>query len=247
MADSFLLFFASSQIYHQILTIKLAGIIYFIGGNKAYCFQAGLCYNASIEATFDDVQEILSKVITRTNRNFEPSRLVALIEPSERNCVRARWVAGADALRGLILPMVKVWWLGCYHAKPALIPDVHQDDRFYKTCERSGFQTQSIMCVPLRAMVTAGVIELMNMNRDYLSDNGLKFSWLTPVTPLVAIEIPVSWPKPVSVPRSRPLLFESMAIVTSDLALENSSGCREPADGRSAKSRPLYYLTVGKG
>src|SRR5574341_117485 len=126
-----------------------------------------------------DLQEVLSQVITRTNEIFEAEAgSVALLEPnSQKIVIRAAVGAGADAVRGLSLPAGKgvVGWV-VTHEKPALIPNVGQDDRFYKNFdERSGFQTQSIMCVPLRANNrTIGVIELMNMNPDYLSDTGLK-------------------------------------------------------------------------
>jgi two-component system NtrC family sensor kinase len=99
---------------------------------------------------------------------------------------------------------------------------VHQDKRFYKNFDdRSGFQTQSIMCVPLRANGhTIGVIELMNMNPDHLSDNGLKILSVIADHAALAIENARLLAETRQRSEEQALLFESMAIVTSDLALE---------------------------
>ena len=128
---------------------------------------------------FMDMQEILSKVITSTNEIFEAEAgSVALIEPSGQELtIRAAVGAGADAVRGLSLPIDKgvMGWVAS-NEKPALISDVSADKRFFADIDKeSGFHTKSIMCVPLRADGnTIGVIELMNMRSDFLSDNGLK-------------------------------------------------------------------------
>lgn len=172
-----------------------------------------------------DLQEVLSQVITRTNEIFEAEAgSVALLEPSGQEIViRAAVGAGADAVRGLSLPAGKgvVGWVMA-HEKPALIPDVNHDIRFYKNFdERSGFQTHSIMCVPLRANGhTIGVIELMNMNPDYLSDNGLKLLSVIADHAALAIENARLLAETRQRSEEQALLFESMAIITSDLALE---------------------------
>lgn len=172
-----------------------------------------------------DLQEVLSQVITRTNEIFKAEAgSVALLEPSGQEIViRAAVGAGADAVRGLSLPAGKgvVGWV-VTHEKPALIPDVSQDVRFYRNFdERSGFQTHSIMCVPLRANGhTIGVIELMNMSPDYLSDNGLKILSVIADHAALAIENARLLAETRQRSEEQALLFESMAIVTSDLALE---------------------------
>ncbi|MBI1880276.1 MAG: GAF domain-containing protein [Chloroflexi bacterium] len=172
-----------------------------------------------------DLQEVLSQVITRTNEIFEAEAgSVALLEPDgQKIVIRAAVGAGADAVRGLSLPAGKgvVGWV-VTQEKPALIPDVSQDDRFYKNFDdRSGFQTHSIMCVPLRANEhTIGVIELMNMNPDYLSDTGLKILSVIADHAALAIENARLLVETRQRSEEQALLFESMAIVTSDLALE---------------------------
>lgn len=172
-----------------------------------------------------NLQEVLSQVITRTNEIFEAEAgSVALLDSgSQKIVIRAAVGAGADAVRGLSLPATKgvVGWV-VTHEKPALIPDVRQDGRFYKNFdERSGFQTHSIMCVPLRANGhTIGVIELMNMNPDYLSDTGLKILSVIADHAALAIENARLLVETRQRSEEQALLFESMAIITSDLALE---------------------------
>lgn len=172
-----------------------------------------------------DMQEILSKVITSTNEIFEAEAgSVALIEPSGREIViRAAVGAGADAVRGLSLPISKgvIGWVAS-HEKPALIPDVTLDDRFYGGIdEESGFQTKSILCVPMQADGhTIGVIELMNMRPDYLSDNGLRILSVIADHAALAIENARLLAQTRQQSEEQALVFEAMAIVTSDLALD---------------------------
>lgn len=50
------------------------------------------------------------------------------------------------------------------HGKPLLVPDVHQDPRFYVEVDRgTGFSSRSILCVPLKAKgQVIGVLEAIN-------------------------------------------------------------------------------------
>lgn len=172
-----------------------------------------------------DMQEILSKVITSTNEIFEAEAgSVALVEPGGKEIViRAAVGAGADAVRGLSLPIDKgvIGWVAS-HETPALIPDVTQDSRFYQEIDKeSGFHTKSIMCVPLRAEGhTIGVIELMNMRQDYMSETGLKILTVIADHAALAIENARLLAQTRQQSEEQALLFEAMAIVTSDLALD---------------------------
>ncbi len=172
-----------------------------------------------------NMQAILSQVITSTNEIFEAKAgSVALLEPSGQELViRAAVGAGADAVRGLSLPINKgiVGWV-VSHEKPALVPDVKRDRRFYKHIDKqSGFTTESIMCVPMRADGhTIGVIELMNMRPDYMSDDGLKILNVIADHAALAIENARLLSETRQRSEEQALLFEAMAIVTSDLALE---------------------------
>ena len=116
----------------------------------------------------ENFQSILSQVITKTNEIFEAEAgSVALLEAGGQTVViRAAVGKGADPVRGLSLPLGQgvMGWVAL-HQKPALIPDVSQDARFFGNIDRqSGFHTRSIMCVPMQVDGhTIGVIELMNM------------------------------------------------------------------------------------
>ena len=172
-----------------------------------------------------DMQEILSKVITSTNEIFEAEAgSVALMEPSGQNMViQAAVGAGADAVRGLSLPITKgvIGWVAS-HEKPALIPDVMKDKRWFQDIDKeSGFHTKSIMCVPLQADGhTIGVIELMNMRQDYLSDAGIKILSVIADHAALAIENARLLAQTRQQSEEQALLFEAMTIVTSDLALD---------------------------
>ncbi len=172
-----------------------------------------------------DMQEILSKVITSTNEIFEAEAgSVALLEPSGHHIViRAAVGEGADAVRGLSLPIDKgvIGWVAM-HEEPALIPDVGKDTRFFKDIDKeSGFHTKSIMCVPMQADGhTIGVIELMNMRQDYLSDNGVKILSVIADHAALAIENARLLNQTRQQSEEQVLIFEAMAIVTSDLALD---------------------------
>ncbi len=172
-----------------------------------------------------DMQAILSQVITSTNEIFEAEAgSVALLEPSgEEIVIRAAVGAGADAVRGLSLPINKgvIGWVASYE-KPALVPDVNRDERFFKDIDKqSGFVTQSIMCVPMQAEGhTIGVIELMNMRPDYMSDAGLRILTVIADHAALAIENARLLAETRQRSEEQALLFEAMAIVTSDLALE---------------------------
>ncbi len=172
-----------------------------------------------------DMQEILSKVISSTNEIFEAEAgSVALLEPNGKQIViRAAVGAGADAVRGLSLPISKgvIGWVASTK-QAALIPDVSQDKHFFGEIDKeSGFDTKSIMCVPLQAEGhTIGVIELMNMRQDYLSDNGLKILTVIADHAALAIENARLLNQTRQQAEEQALLFEAMTIVTSDLALD---------------------------
>jgi PAS domain S-box-containing protein len=158
-----------------------------------------------------DMQEILSKVITSTNEIFEAEAgSVALLEPSRQEIViRAAVGAGADAVRGLSLPIDKgvIGWVAS-HEMPALIPDVTQDTRFFGDIDKSsGFHTKSILCVPMQADGhTIGVIELMNI---VIADHAA-----------LAIENARLLAQTRQKSEEQALLFEAMTIITSDLELD---------------------------
>lgn len=172
-----------------------------------------------------NIQEILKQVITSTNEIFRAEAgSVALLEAdNQRLVIKAAVGAGADAVRGLSMPLAKgiMGWV-ISHEKPALVADVSLDPRFYPVVdEASGFQTRSIMCVPMQTDGrTIGVIELMNMDAGYLSDNGLKILSVIADHAALAIENGRLLAETRQRAEEQALLFDAMTFVTSDLALE---------------------------
>ena len=70
-----------------------------------------------------------------------------------------------DTLTDIRIPSGKgiAGWVA-EHEQPALVPDVRKDTRFYSEIDRiSGFETKSIICVPLKAKAKLiGVLEAIN-------------------------------------------------------------------------------------
>lgn len=81
--------------------------------------------------------------------------------------------------------------------QPLLIPDVHQDPRFYsKVDEATGFQSRSILCVPIKARDrTIGVMEAINKidhpDAPVFSQEDL--AMLTTLASWVAIAVENAW------------------------------------------------------
>lgn len=83
------------------------------------------------------------------------------------------------------------------HGEPLLIPDVHQDPRFYAQVDRvTGFQCRSILCVPLKAKGRViGVIETINKQEG---PGGSSFTQedlelLTTLASWVAVAVENAW------------------------------------------------------
>ncbi|GAB4446942.1 MAG: hypothetical protein Kow0031_29530 [Anaerolineae bacterium] len=172
-----------------------------------------------------DMQEILRNVISSTNEIFRAEAgSVALLESGGQEIViRAAVGAGAEAVRGLRLPVSKgvIGWVAT-HEQPALIPDVTADSRFLADIDKdSGFHTKSILCVPMRAHNhVIGVIELMNMNAEYLSEDGLRILGVIADHAALAIENARLLNRTRQQAEEQALVFGAMAILTSDLGLD---------------------------
>lgn len=172
-----------------------------------------------------DLQEILSQVIRSTNEIFQAEAgSVALLEPwGTELVVKAAVGVGAHMVQGMKLPVSRgiMGWVAT-HAQPALVSDAAQDERFNPHVDqKTGVHTQSVMCVPLTIrQQTIGVIELINMSQRYLSDDGLKI--LATIADHAALAIDNAWlvTKTRQHAEEQALLFETMALHTSDLSLD---------------------------
>ncbi len=172
-----------------------------------------------------DLQEILSQVIRSTNEIFQAEAgSVALLEPwGTELVVKAAVGDGAQAILGMQLPVSRgiMGWVAT-HAQPALVPDAARDERFNpQVDQKTGVHTQSVMCVPLTSREqTIGVIELINMNQRYLSDDGLKILTTIADHAALAIDNARLVTKTRQQAEEQALLFETMALHTSDLSLD---------------------------
>jgi two-component system NtrC family sensor kinase len=172
-----------------------------------------------------NLEQLLSQIIIKTNDIFEAEAgSVALLESNEREIViQAAIGRGAETVRGLRLPISQgvIGWVVA-RQKAALIPDVSRDSRFFAGVDQqSGFQTRSIMCAPMQVNGhIIGAIELMNMRPDYINEDGLKILSSLADQAALAIENARLLVETRQRAEEQVLLFESMAMITSDLALE---------------------------
>jgi two-component system NtrC family sensor kinase len=184
-----------------------------------------ICMNHGLQFNIMDLQSVLSGIITRTNNIFRAEAgSVSLLEPGGQEIViRAAVGAGAEAVLGLRLNVDNgvIGWVA-RHEEPALIPDVSQDDRFFQDVDQeSGFQTHSILCVPMAAGGRViGVIELMNMRPDYLNEDGVQILTVIAEHAALVIENVQLLAQTRQQAEEQAMLFETMAIITSDLALD---------------------------
>jgi len=105
----------------------------------------------------------------------------------------------------------------------ALVPDVTQDFRFYNEVDsNSGFQTKSVLCVPLKTSEgdTIGVIELMNVSPNYLNNDGLNILGVIADHATLAIENAQLVAQTRQQAEEQALLFGATTIVTSALEMD---------------------------
>jgi len=128
----------------------------------------------------------------------------------------------SDFVRGFRLPAGQgiVGWV-IEHGQPALVPDVSQDTRFFSKLDQlTGFNTQSVICVPLKTeKKTIGAIEVMNKKSGTFSQEELRLlSWLaTPAT--IAIENARLFGAEHTARKQAEILQEATATLTSTLSL----------------------------
>lgn len=173
--------------------------------------------------------DILCKVISSTNQIFQAEAgSVALLESSGRELViKAAVGSGAEAVIGLHLPanVGVVGWV-VTHSESALVLDATKDDRFFPDVDlKSGFQTKSILCAPLKTgEQTIGAIELLNMSPRYLNEDGLKILSVIADHAALAIENARLVTQTRQQADEQAVLFEAMALHTADLSLDTVLG-----------------------
>jgi PAS domain S-box-containing protein len=128
--------------------------------------RIGQAINSSLEW-----QATLNVVAEQARRLLDVAAVsVALVEEGSGD-VRYAAAAGekSDFIPGRRLPAGQgiVGWV-VQHGKPAVVPEVTQDERFFAEFDRlSGFTTRSILCVPLQVDGrTIGAIQAINKSDD---------------------------------------------------------------------------------
>ncbi|MEE8432187.1 MAG: GAF domain-containing protein, partial [Candidatus Desulfatibia sp.] len=111
--------------------------------------------------------EVLHLIMTHANRvtNSVASTLMLVDETTKELVFSVPTGPKEDKLIDIRIPPGEgiAGWV-VEHEKPALVPNVKEDARFYpKIDEISGFETESMLCVPLKAKTKLiGVLEVIN-------------------------------------------------------------------------------------
>ncbi len=99
------------------------------------------------------------------------------VQPNKQLVFWAAAGVGAERIVGMRMPLSQgiVGWV-VRENQAAIVPDAYADERFYPQIdEATSFQTQSILCAPLRVEGRViGAIELVDVPNSYLSQEGVR-------------------------------------------------------------------------
>lgn len=114
-----------------------------------------------------DPQEVLASTLSRVNRLLDmEAASLALVNPATGHIVLELAIGGGnEAVKGLRLePGQGIIGHVIQEGSPLLVPDVRADPRWYADVDRvSGYQTRSVLCVPLRVKgQVIGALEVLN-------------------------------------------------------------------------------------
>jgi PAS domain S-box-containing protein len=114
-----------------------------------------------------DIAQVLALIMGYANRvtNSIASTLMLLDDKTGELVFSVPTGPKGDRLTDIRLPSGKgiAGWVA-EHEEPALVPDAREDPRFYPEIDKiSGFETKSILCVPLKAKTKLiGILEAIN-------------------------------------------------------------------------------------
>ena len=128
---------------------------------STFLYEAALTISAKL-----DTNEVLQKLMSLTHQHFKPDAAsVALVNPDGSLVFRAASGKSAQQIMGMEMPKGTgiVGWVA-ENGQQLWVPNVHQDKRFYPNAdENSGFETTSILAVPVRlGDQTVAVVEMIN-------------------------------------------------------------------------------------
>ena len=124
--------------------------------------ETGFIVNSTL-----DLAQVLALIMGHANRvtNSIASTLMLLDDKTGELVFSVPTGPKGDRLTDIRLPSGKgiAGWVA-EHEEPALVPDAREDPRFYPEIDKiSGFETKSILCVPLKAKTKLiGVLEAIN-------------------------------------------------------------------------------------
>jgi PAS domain S-box-containing protein len=142
---------------------RLTGIYSSLGAEKlGAAIETGYVVNSTL-----NIAEVLGFIMRYVNKvtNSVASTLMLIDHKTGELIFSVPTGPKADKLMDIRLPSGKgiAGWVA-EHEKYALVPDVRKDQRFFPEIDKlSGFETKSILCVPLKAKTRLiGVIEVIN-------------------------------------------------------------------------------------
>lgn len=126
-----------------------------------------------------DLNQIMQSLLAQMNELLNVAALsIALVDKQHQELVyEVAEGIGSDKIVGLRMPSnegVSGWVME--HGEPALVPDTNADDRFSgHGDERTGFNTQAIICAPLLAKgEVLGTVQAINPLEDNFTENDLR-------------------------------------------------------------------------
>jgi GAF domain-containing protein len=140
-----------------------------------------------------DLDQVLTLVMAKTNEllGVEAGSVALLAEDGEELIFHAAVGGGSATVKGFTMPANRgiVGWVAS-HGKSLLVPDVAQDPRHYELVDaQSGFETRSILCVPLIAKgAVIGAIEVLNKIGGLFDADDLRMTEALALSAATAIE-----------------------------------------------------------
>ncbi len=156
--------------------------------NLQVCLEIGKRLISTLE-----IQEILELIMTKISQLIPAHNWSLLLKDENTGDLRFEIAVGIDKSRVediRIRPGEGIAGRAFASGKPVFIPDVQNDPRFNRSVDRkTGFVTESIYCVPVRARDRVmGVIEIVNV-KDVESFEDRHLSILLILSDYVAIAI----------------------------------------------------------
>ena len=140
-----------------------------------------------------DLAETLTIITDNAIRLLDAAAASVILQDQVKSDLWVHAASGGvpESVRGIRLAAGQgiVGWV-ITQGKPALVPDVSQDSRFFSQVDQeTGFVTRSVICVPLKTeQQTIGAIEVMNKKEGVFNYEDLRLLSLLATPATIAIE-----------------------------------------------------------